>query len=99
MTQDNLNLIYRHHPNIVSRSIAGDMVLVPIRKNIADMESIYTLNGTAARIWELVDGINTLDTIHNKIYEEFDIQSEEAKTDLLELIDQLVMLAALEKVE
>jgi len=99
MTQDNLNLIYRHHPNIVSRSIAGDMVLVPIRKNIADMESIYTLNETAARIWELVDGINTLDTIHNKICEEFDIQSEEAKTDLLELIDQLVKLAALEKVE
>ena len=39
-------------PNIVSRKIAGEVILVPIRKNVGDLESIYTLNEVAARIWE-----------------------------------------------
>ncbi len=52
---DTLARIYMHDPSIVSRSIAGEVILVPIKKNVGDLESIYTLNDTGARIWELID--------------------------------------------
>jgi hypothetical protein len=63
MMMQRSNTIYKHDPNIVARMIGGEMILVPIRKNVGDMENIYTLNETAARIWELVDGQHSLEEI------------------------------------
>ncbi len=37
-------------PNMVFRQIGDEVILVPIRRNVADLESIYTLNPVAARI-------------------------------------------------
>ena len=56
----NLTDTYQQDPSIVSREIAGEVILVPIRNNVGDLESIYTLNETAARIWALLDGDHTL---------------------------------------
>ena len=48
--------VYKKSDSIVSRKIADEFILVPIRQNVGDMESIYALNETSARIWELIDG-------------------------------------------
>jgi hypothetical protein len=92
---DGLHTIYRHDPNIVSRMIAGEMILVPIRKNVGDLESIYTLNETAARIWDLIDGQRTLAEIHQLITKEFEIDPHNAQGDMLELVDNLLEQGAL----
>lgn len=94
---DRLQVVYRHDPSIVARVIGGEMILVPIRKNVGDMESIYTLNETAARIWELTDGKRTLLEIHRQIVDEFAIDALQAETDLLELVDNLLVEGALTK--
>ncbi len=97
-TMDDLTQsIYRHDPNIVSRLIAGEMILVPIRKNVGDMESIYTLNETAARIWELIDGQRSAAEVLEQIVSEFDIDPTEAEHDLMELLQDLAGLGALVK--
>ena len=93
-----LNQIYRKDPNIVSREIVGEMILVPIRQNIGDLESIYTLNETAARTWELIDGQNTLSDINTRITDEYQVGQETALSDLLALIDQLENVGAIIKV-
>ncbi len=82
-------------PNIVSRKIAGEVILVPIRKNVGDLESIYTLNEVAARIWELIDGKRKIGEIKKVIVEEYQIEEEEAEKDLLELLSQLKELKAI----
>lgn len=89
--------IYRHDPNIVSRLIAGEIILVPIRKNVGDMESIYTLNETAARIWELIDGQRSAAEVLEQILSEFDIDPTEAEHDLTELLQDLSGIGALVK--
>jgi hypothetical protein len=53
---DYLERCYEKDPSIVHRNIAGETILVPIRSHVADLESIYTLDEVAARIWELIDG-------------------------------------------
>ncbi len=95
---DALNIIYQYDPNIVSRSIAGETILVPIRRNVGDMESIYTLNETAARIWELIDGRRSLAEIHQQMVSEFDIEPAQAEQDLLELVGELLGQGALVKI-
>jgi hypothetical protein len=81
-----LKTVYQHDPNIVTRLIAGEMILVPIRKHIGEIDFIYTLNETAARVWELIDGDRSLGQICQQITAEFDIDPEQAKNDLHELI-------------
>ena len=43
-----LDYCYQKDPDMVSREIAGEVILVPIRRNVGDLESVYTLNETAA---------------------------------------------------
>lgn len=94
----NLEQRYRKSPSIVSRRIAGEMILVPIRSNVGDLESIYTLNDTGACAWELFDGQRTLGQVCEAIAAEYEVDLTEAQRDLLELAAQLVDVRALEEV-
>ena len=90
-----MHQIYRHDPNIVSRRIAGEMILVPIRNNVADMDYIFTLNETAARVWELTDGKHSLAEIHQNLVTEFEVDTGEAQQDLLDLTENLLEINAI----
>lgn len=92
---DFLNRIYKKSESIVSRKIADEYILVPIRKNVADLESIYTLNEVGARIWELVDGKTKVSEIKSRLNEEFEVTPEEAENDLVEYIKQLEKIDAI----
>jgi len=85
-----LDTVYRHDENIVDRNIAGEVILVPIRNNVGDLESIYTLNETAARIWELLDGVRTLGEVRDAMVGEYEVGAGEAEADLLEVVEKLV---------
>lgn len=95
---DLAHTFYRHDPNIVSRLIAGETILVPIRKNVGDMESIYTLNETAARAWELIDGRRPAAEVLAQMVSEFEVDPAEAERDLTELLHDLCEIGALEKI-
>jgi hypothetical protein len=73
-------------PNIVSRKIADEVILVPIRQNVGDLESIYALNEVGAFIWDLIDGKRQAKEIKEMIVEAFDVSPEEAEKDLIEFL-------------
>lgn len=75
--------------DVVSRSIDGERILVPIRSHAADLESIFTLNDAAARIWELVDGRRSVDEIAETIHREYDVDHEQASSDVRSLLGQM----------
>jgi hypothetical protein len=81
--------IYRKNPDIVFRKIANELILVPIRQNVGDLQSIYTLNETGARIWDLIDGKKNLSQIKKIINEEFEASAEEVDVDLKLFLSQL----------
>lgn len=89
-----LEACYKKDPSIVFRQIAGEAILVPIRQNVGDLESIYTLNETAACIWALLDGQRTLADIRDALVAEFDVSEADAETDLFELIESLLSFGA-----
>ena len=98
MTQDALNDVFQHDPNIIARAIAGELILVPIRKQVGEMESIYTLNETGARIWEWIDGRRTLNDLLELVLAEFEVEPLQAEADLLELFQALDQRHAVVKV-
>lgn len=92
---DQMNHLYHKDSSTVTRNVADETILVPIRKNLGDMESIYVLNETATRSWELFDGRLTLDQICDQIAEEFDVDRPIVENDILELVEQLEGIGAL----
>jgi hypothetical protein len=84
-----LESILSHSPSIVTRKTGNEYVLVPITNNIADMNSVYTLNESGAFIWELIDGKKTVEELISAMTEEYDIDRESAKTDIFSFIDDM----------
>lgn len=84
-----LERCYRKDPNIVSRKIADEVILVPIKQKMSDIASIYTLNKAGARIWELIDGKRRVKEIKDVLMEEFEVDPVQAEDDLIEFLQQL----------
>ncbi|MFQ5341630.1 MAG: PqqD family protein [Anaerolineae bacterium] len=74
---------------MVSRKIAGEFILVPIRNDVGDLESIYMLNETGARIWELIDGRRTVAEIRDIITQEYAVPHDRVETELTTFLEQL----------
>ena len=89
---------FKKSEQFVSRLIAGEAVLVPMRQNVGDLDCIYSLNETAASAWELLDGNRPLRDVLASLLGEYEIGEEKATQDLLGLVDQLLGIGALEKV-
>jgi hypothetical protein len=90
-----LDKVYKKSDSIVFRKIADEFILVPIRQNVGDLESISTLNEVAARIWELIDGKMKVREIKDKIVEEFEVTPQEAEKDLIEYLQKLKEIEAI----
>ena len=89
---------YRRNENFVYRRIGDETVLVPIKDNVGDMDSIYSLNEVGAFIWEKIDGTRRLIDIKEMMVVEYDVGNDEAEKDLLELIGQLEEMGSILKV-
>jgi methyltransferase-like protein len=84
-----LKSILSHSPGIVTRKTGNEYVLVPVTNNIADMNSVYTLNETGAFIWELIDGKRNVEEIISSVTEEYDIDHESAVEDVFSFINNM----------
>jgi hypothetical protein len=90
-----LDKVYKKSDSIVFRKIGGECILVPIQQGVGDLDSIYTLNETAARIWELLDGKTKVLEIREKLTEEFDATPQEAEEDLVRHLEELASIEAI----
>lgn len=85
----NLNTIYFRSPSIVARKTSDEYVLVPVSDTIADMRSVYTLNVTAAFIWDKLDGIKTVRDIIADVEGEFEVNGKAALADVLTFFTEM----------
>jgi hypothetical protein len=84
-----LKSIPAHSPSVVTRKTGNEYILVPVTDNIADMDSVYTLNETGAFIWEQIDGKNNLESIVELLTNEYNINTEIATKDMLDFINKM----------
>jgi hypothetical protein len=84
-----LKSIPSHSPSVVTRKTGNEYILVPVTNNIADMDSVYTLNETGAFIWEQIDGKKNLGSIVELLTNEYNINTEIATNDLLDFINKM----------
>ena len=73
----------------VTRNIAGETILVPVRGRVGDLDCIYNLSEVASFIWERIDGRATVPQIVQCVCAEFDCAPETAESDAVQFIAEL----------
>lgn len=82
--------VYKRKDEIISRTIAGEAILVPIRGSLADMQKIFSLNPVGEVIWQELSGEKNLQQISESIQSLFDVPKDQADADVQEFIAELL---------
>lgn len=93
-----LDTIFARSESVVSRKIVDELILVPLRKTAAEMETLYTLNEVGARVYELIDGERRVREIVESIVSEFDIERGDAENDVRVFIEQLLEIEGIREI-
>jgi hypothetical protein len=97
MGKGSLGGVFKRNPSIVARTIGDEVVLVPIKSDVGDLDSVFTLNDVGAFIWELLDGKTSVKQILERILEEFEVTREQALNDLTEFLAHLEEIKAIKR--
>ena len=82
--------VFQRNKDVVSRKIAGELFLVPVAGNLADMERMFALTTVAQFIWEKIDGKRSLSDIRDELLAEFDVEKDQADSDIREFVAELM---------
>jgi hypothetical protein len=73
----------------VTRQIAGETLIVPVRSHGGDVNSIFTMNELGAKIWKLIDGQTSVSKIVAAVLSEYDVPLEQATADIIDFLKSL----------
>jgi len=77
------------HTQFVTRKIANETIIVPITNDIADLDSVYTLNEVASFVWELLETRQSPAAIAAAVAAEYNVSGDQAARDVDELLNEL----------
>ena len=89
-----LTEIFQKKSQFVTRKVGNEMVLVPLKDNIANMNEMFTMNEVASVIWESIDGRNNENVILTSVIKAFDIDLETAAADYDSFLESLSKMMA-----
>ena len=75
--------------SFVTRCIKDETIIVPVKGEVGDLDSIYTLDEVGSLVWKLIDGQTSVSQIIDAICSEYDTAPEEAEKDGIELLGSL----------
>ena len=73
---------YVRASSVVSRVIAGETLIVPVRGGVGDLASIYSLNEVASSIWNAIEKPCSKDEIVHLIEKEFVGERQQVEQDV-----------------
>ncbi len=89
------DIALRKDKNIVTRTIGGETILLPICKSSDDLNCIYTLNSVAPQVWILINGKRKLSEITAEVPKKFDTTRKEADKEMKAFLNELKKIKAI----
>ena len=80
---------YVRSESVVSRVIAGETLIIPVRKGVGDLASIYSLNQVATVIWQAIQQPRHREEIAVAIAQEFAIEPHQVERDVDTFLDEM----------
>ncbi len=86
------------NPDFIFRRIVDETILVPVHRNLAEMDCIYTLNELGASLWEKLAAPASKQELRQFLLDEYETDIETVTADLDRFMDELLAIGALQKV-
>ena len=84
-----LDKCFAKEKELVTREVAGERIIVPIKGHVGDLEGVYTLNELGAMIWQLINGQTTARELAEAVKNEYDVGAAEAEKDVVDFLQSL----------
>ena len=82
--------------SVVSRRVAGETLIVPVRGKVGDLASIYSFNGTGSLIWEQLQSPKGLAELVDAVGREYEVAPELAGKDVAEFLNDMLSVGLVE---
>ena len=81
---------------VVSRTIDRETLVIPVPRKGGDLASIHIFNETGSLIWRLLESPRTLIEIVDGIARQFDVKQEQAESDAVGFVRELLAVGLVE---
>jgi len=89
--------LFERNPDFIFRIIVDEAVLVPVHNDIANMESIFTLNSVGAFIWKQLEQPTGFNDLKNALVTEYSASEEIIQADLENFLLEMTSIGAIRK--
>jgi hypothetical protein len=83
-------LVFVRSQSVVSRRVAGETLIVPVRGKVGDLASIYSFNHTGSLIWQALESPKPLAELISLVEHEYSIEHEQAKRDVEQFLQDVL---------
>src|SRR5579864_5068433 len=73
---------YIRSDTVVSRAIAGETLVIPVRGGVGDLASIYSFNEVGTMIWDALDEPISIEELASLIEREYDVNRDRIYKDV-----------------
>jgi Coenzyme PQQ synthesis protein D (PqqD) len=81
---------------VVSRVVAGETLIVPVRGKVGDLASIYSFNETGSLVWKLLDAPRAVGEVVGAVAEQYQVDTEQVRQDVVRFLGEMRALGLIE---
>ena len=81
---------------VVSRRVAGETLIVPVRGKVGDLASIYSFNETGSLIWQSMESPKGLAELISAVQQEYAVGYEQAERDVKQFLNDTLSAGLVE---
>ncbi len=92
-----VGLTIRRSQTVVSRVVAQEAIVVPIRRGAAEMDSIYTFNESGTMLWSMIEQRRSAADLAAHLQANYGLSAEQAMADTQQFIADLTDAGLIEQ--
>lgn len=97
--ESRLEQVFIRSKAVVSRRIAGETLIVPVRGKVGDLASIYSFNATGSLLWQTLETPQAVGALIDAVQAEYAVESEQAERDVKQFLKDTVSVGLVEERE
>jgi hypothetical protein len=75
---------------VVSRQVAGETLVVPVRGKVGDLASIYSFNQTGSLIWQSLESPKGFAELVSTVEQEYTVEHDQARRDVNQFLHDML---------
>src|ERR1700733_2138492 len=85
-----LEQVYVRSQAVVSRRVAGETLVVPVRGKVGDLASIYSFNQTGSLIWQSLESPKGFAELVSIVEQEYTVEHDLARRDVKQFLHDML---------